>query len=98
MANASRLTIINIQTNTKEIEMARKPVTNTATPKAPIKSMATRKKPEETKYTEEQIREQIHYGTIYVGIEGVRHALLSIAMLEYNSAVGGTRNEQASEN
>ena len=65
--------------------MARKPVTNTATPK-------------ETKYAEEQIREQIHYGTIYVGIEGVRHALLSIAMLEYNSAVGGTRNEQASEN
>ena len=78
--------------------MARKPTSSTATPKAPIKSMATRKKPEETKYTEEQIREQIHYGTIYVGIEGVRHALLSIAMLEYNSAVGGTRNEQASEN
>jgi len=78
--------------------MARKPVTNTATPKAPIKSMATRKKPEETKYTEEQIREQIHYGTIYVGIEGVRHALLSIAMMEYNKSVGDNRNEQASEN
>ena len=78
--------------------MARKPVTNTATPKAPIKSMATRKKPEETKYTEEQIREQIHYGTIYVGIEGVRHALLSIAMLENNKSVGDNRNEQASEN
>ena len=78
--------------------MARKPVTNTATPKAPIKSMATRKKPEEIKYTEEQIREQIHYGTIYVGIEGVRHALLSIAMMEYNKSVGDNRNEQASEN
>jgi len=78
--------------------MARKPVTNTATPKAPIKSMATRKKPEETKYTEEQIREQIHYGTIYVGIEGVRHALLSIAMMEYNKSVGDNRNGQASEN
>ena len=78
--------------------MARKPVNSTATPKAPIKSMATRKKPEETKYTEEQIREQIHYGTIYVGIEGVRHALLSIAMLEYNKSVGDNRNEQASEN
>jgi hypothetical protein len=73
--------------------MARKPVTNTATPKAPIKSMATRKKPEETKYTEEQIREQIHYGTIYVGIEGVRHALLSIAMMEYNKSVGDSRTE-----
>ncbi len=73
--------------------MARKPVTNTATPKTPIKSMATRKKPEETKYTEEQIREQIHYGTIYVGIEGVRHALLSIAMLEYNKSVGDNQKE-----
>ena len=73
--------------------MARKPVTNTATPKAPIKSMATRKKPEETKYTEEQIREQIHYGTIYVGIEGVRHALLSIAMMEYNKSVGDNQKE-----
>ena len=93
MENAPQLTIINIQTNTKEIEMARKPVTNTATPKAPIKSMATRKKPEETKYTEEQIREQIHYGTIYVGIEGVRHALLSIAMMEYNKSVGDNQKE-----
>lgn len=73
--------------------MARKPVTNTATPKAPIKSMATRKKPEETKYTGEQIREQIHYGTIYVGIEGVRHALLSIAMMEYNKSVGDNQKE-----
>lgn len=73
--------------------MARKPVTNTATPKAPIKSMATRKKPEETKYTWEQIREQIHYGTIYVGIEGVRHALLSIAMMEYNKSVGDNQKE-----
>ena len=73
--------------------MARKPVTNTATTKAPIKSMATRKKPEETKYTEEQIREQIHYGTIYVGIEGVRHALLSIAMMEYNKSVGDNQKE-----
>ena len=78
--------------------MARKPVTNTATPKEPIKSMATRKKPEETKYTDEQIRERIHNGYIYVGIEGVRHTLLAIAMLEYNKTVGDNRNEQASEN
>ena len=78
--------------------MARKPTSSTATPKAPIKSMATRKKPIYTKYMEEEIRQHINIATNYVGIEGVRHTLLAIAMLEYNKSVGDNRNEQASEN
>lgn len=61
----------------------------------PIKSMATRKKPIDSKYTTDEVVAQINFGSNYAGIEGVRHTLLAIAMMEYNKTIEDNRNENS---